>query len=768
MTSSLKKLALPLWLLLLATLYFCAFNQAPKFDSSIMSLLPHSQQQPMVQTAIDKTSASFSNQMLLLVTGDNDSKIQQTLPHVAEAFQSLNQVDRVQWRVDDNFLTRFHQQLFPYRFALLDPQSRQALQYKQFGQFEQRTLANLFSPLSTDKLNLIEDPFGFFSHLSQQQKSSVNIQFVQSLLKVKDTEQPTYLILIKLRGDPYSLDVQKSVIDTLKTQQKQLKDIGLTLRASGMILHADAGAKQAKHEISSIGFGSLLGIVLVLLLVFRQVPPIFLMLLPVAVGCITAIAVTILLFGKIHLITLAFGAGLVGVSIDYALHFISERRYNCAQRSLSSILPGLALGLISSVLAYSVQFFAPFPGLQQMAVFSVVGLISSWLTVVLLLPVLTRRSIESPIPIATSLSAWRTKVPRFKLNKATLMLLLSFVSGTMIVIINGNAQDDVRLLQTSPLSLLKQEKQIQQMLGTSSSTQFILITCHSLDECIESEKSLTEQLVPLVKNNTLPPFQALSEHLASKQAQVENYQLVSQLYRAKLHSLYTKLGLNESQQQKAKFAFEETRANQLSAKKWQELEVNEGWRDLIISREDNNSATVIRFMGYLDSKAKHQLENTISAFPNAQLVDQVANISNVLQTYRVQITQLVLAAYLAVLLLLTWRYRMGVWRVVAPPILASLFALSAVTIIEGGVNIFHLLGLILVLGIGLDMGIFMTESTSNEQTWLAVSLSSLTSLLAFGLLAWSQTPVLHHFGLSVLIGLSVVWLLTPTMCRHDE
>ncbi|MEI8649742.1 hypothetical protein P4S73_20650 [Paraglaciecola sp. Hal342] len=127
-----------------------------------MSLLPHSQQQPMVQTAIDKTSASFSNQMLLLVTGDNDSKIQQTLPHVAEAFQSLNQVYRVQWRVDDNFLTRFHQQLFPYRFALLDPQSRQALQNKQFGQFEQRTLANLFSPLSTDKLNLIEDPFGFF------------------------------------------------------------------------------------------------------------------------------------------------------------------------------------------------------------------------------------------------------------------------------------------------------------------------------------------------------------------------------------------------------------------------------------------------------------------------------------------------------------------------------------------------------------------------------------------------------------------------------
>ncbi|QHJ12087.1 hypothetical protein FX988_02333 [Paraglaciecola mesophila] len=768
MTSTLKKVALPLWLLLLATLYFCAFSQAPKFDSSIMSLLPHSQQQPTVQTAIDKTSASFSNQMLLLVTGDNDLQIQQTLPNVAKAFQSLNQVDKVQWRVDDDFLARFHQELFPYRFALLNSESRQALKDKQFDQFEQRTLAKVFSPLSTDKLDLIEDPFGFFSNLSQQQKSSVNIQFVQSLLKVRNTAQPTYLILLTLSGDPYSLDVQKSVIDTLKTQQKQLKDIGLTLHASGMILHADAGAKQAKHEISSIGFGSLMGIVLVLLLVFRQVPPIILMLLPVAVGCITAIAATILLFGKVHLITLAFGAGLVGVSIDYALHFISERRYNSAQKCLPSILPGLVLGLISSVLAYSVQIFAPFPGLQQMAVFSVVGLISSWLTVVLLLPVLTRRSVEKPIPIATVLSAWRTKVPRFKLNIVTSTLLISFVSGSLFFIANGNVQDDVRLLQTSPPSLLEQEKQIQQMLGTSSSTQFILITCDSLDICIENETSLTEQLLPLVSNNTLPPFQALSEHLSSNQAQVQNYQLVSQLYRANLPSLYTKLGLNESQQQKAKFAFEQAKTNQLSAEKWQELEVNEGWRDLIISSEDNNSATVIRFMGYLNSKAKHQLENIISAFPNAQLIDQVANISNVLQTYRVQISQLVLAAYLAVLLLLTWRYRMDVWRVVTPPILASLFTLSAVTLIEGGVNIFHLLGLILVLGIGLDMGIFMTESTSNEQTWLAVSLSSLTSLLAFGLLAWSQTPVLHHFGLTVLIGLSLVWLMTPTMCRHDE
>ena len=77
------------------------------------------------------------------------------------------------------------------------------------------------------------------------------------------------------------------------------------------------------------------------------------------------------------------------------------------------------------------------------------------------------------------------------------------------------------------------------------------------------------------------------------------------------------------------------------------------------------------------------------------------------------------------------------------------------------------MALILVLGIGLDMGIFLMETDEAPYTWLAVSLSTYTSLLAFGMLAWSDTPILHHFGLTVLLGLAFVWLLTPLMRKKD-
>jgi predicted exporter len=134
--------------------------------------------------------------------------------------------------------------------------------------------------------------------------------------------------------------------------------------------------------------------------------------------------------------------------------------------------------------------------------------------------------------------------------------------------------------------------------------------------------------------------------------------------------------------------------------------------------------------------------------------------------YRVQVGTWVLLAYLFVLLALVLRYKRQVWRIVMPPLLASVFTLAILIELEQGINLFHMMALILVLGIGLDMGIFLIETDEARHTWLAVSLSAFTSLLAFGLLALSDTPVLHHFGVTVAIGLSLVWLIAPLMRRY--
>ena len=147
--------------------------------------------------------------------------------------------------------------------------------------------------------------------------------------------------------------------------------------------------------------------------------------------------------------------------------------------------------------------------------------------------------------------------------------------------------------------------------------------------------------------------------------------------------------------------------------------------------------------------------------PQVEFVNQVEDISNLLKRYQEQIFYWVIAAYLIIAVVLYVRYRLDFWRILLPPFMACLLSLSLISYLEGSLNVFHLMAMILVIGIGLDLGIFMFESEGADYTWLASSLSCYTSLLAFGLLAVSETQVLHHFGMTVLIGLVCVWLISP-------
>ena len=81
-------------------------------------------------------------------------------------------------------------------------------------------------------------------------------------------------------------------------------------------------------------------------------------------------------------------------------------------------------------------------------------------------------------------------------------------------------------------------------------------------------------------------------------------------------------------------------------------------------------------------------------------------------------------------------------------------------------SLFHLAALLLVFGIGLDYTLFFQRThktvAERQQTISAIIVCSLTTITVFGLLAWSQTPVLHGIGLTVFLG-SLIWLY---FCGH--
>jgi len=755
------------WLFFALVVTVSAIRSGPTFDSSIMSLLPKSDQQPVVQMAVEQMSDRFSKRLILLLSADNEGKARAATSQLAGDLATLLDISKIDWHIDDKQIERIQQESYPYRFSILDKASRELLLAGKQKQIQDRALLRLYNPLSMGQTSLIDDPFGLFTEMSLTRKNELNIQASNSLLKVTGTEVPTYMIMLTLAGDPFSPAVQEKVLGEITAHSMSLKQAGITLRMSGMLLHAEAGARQASHEISTIGIGSLLGIIVMILWVFRQFRPVVLMLFPVVVGCLTAAAVTMLVFGRVHLITFAFGAGLVGVSIDYALHFLCERHASSSGSVLRKILPGLLLGLFSSVTAYAAQAFTPFPGLQQMAVFSVVGLVASWLTVVLWFPLLTNNDAQRTLTAVNKLDIVRHYFPRVEGSPILIVLLLIMVGISVTLIIGSKSLDDIRLLQTSPESLLMQEKEVQKILGGSSSSQFLLIDEDSLEECLQKEEQIIPLLDSLKEQGLLLGYQAVSQQLPSYQRQTENIVLIKQLYTQHLNSFYDKLHIANEKLLEASSTLEQATMFQLSPELWLKQQESEMWQDLIVTYDGEAAATIIRFTGIISDDAKQKLMGLANKNRGVTYIDQVQNISDLMSNYRNVFTSWIVMAYFCVLLVLVFRYKTQVWRVILPPLLASLFTLALLVHLEQGLNLFHLMALILVLGIGLDMGIFLAETGESSHTWLAVSLSTYTSLLAFGLLALSDTPVLHHFGLTVLIGLVAVLLLALIMRKNN-
>src|SRR5690606_7011951 len=174
------------------------------------------------------------------------------------------------------------------------------------------------------------------------------------------------------------------------------------LLAAGGLLHAAHGQRQARTDASLFGIISLFASLRMLHLVFRS-PRVLLVALPVIVGAASGAAACVALFGQIHVLTLVLGASLVGVSVDFPLHYLSKRwtlQPWHSHRALRLTLPGLFLALATNVIGYLAMAFTPFPALSQVAVFSAAGLAGAFACATCLLPWLLSAPLQPwPTPL---------------------------------------------------------------------------------------------------------------------------------------------------------------------------------------------------------------------------------------------------------------------------------------------------------------------------------------------------------------------------------
>lgn len=757
--NSSSKLA-TLWLVIVVFFSALLFKQLAlsvslPIETNILKLLPKNQQNPTAEKAFEQVADSMSNKVIFVLSSDNNNT--KSLFNATKAFEhQLRQLDlfaSISGNIDQSKQAEWAQFYHQHRFQLLTEQQQKTLNESPESQVT-NVLQALYNPFSgVTNAELTSDPFLLFrEYLTELTSLSGNFSLKDGYLSTESEGKTHLLVSADLKESPYSLNTQNLLPQLTTIEETISQQYAVSLIHTGVLFYAEYGSQSAKSEISTIGLGSLVGIIILVLFVFRSPLPLALSLLSISTGLLVALASTIAIFGQVHLFSLVFGASLIGVSIDYSFHFLTDRLAAGSKwkswQALKHILTAITLGLLTSLIGYLGLLIAPFPGLQQLALFSAIGLIAAYASVVCWYPILAV-SASGNITLP-GYAIWRWWLNCWTKPAISKGLPISIFCFSLIGLTQVNYNDDIRQLQAMPDALKTQEETISKLSGVSNSQEMLLVTDSTRQGLLEKLSQLSKPLEQLKAQRVISGYQSLSQYLPTLNQQAANYQLVKTLYAQQAKPLASRLSFNKVP--------EISDFSPISISDFLASPVSEPLRFMWLKPINGQFASVILLKGVSQTSV---IKSWVKS-ADIQYLNKADEISDLFADYRIKIAELLIVVLVTIWGLLTWRYGLlHSFKIILPSLIAGVAGLAVTSLTGSTINLFNLLALILILGIGIDYTLFFAEKQKSESTLLAISLSGATTLLSFGLLALSQTHAIHSFGITVLTGIFVAWLLSP-------
>ncbi len=752
-----------LWFVLavvLLSVTYLHMSEGLIIESNILKLLPETENDPVVELAFEKFSERNMKYLLFIVQNKNKKIAIDSAKKFSVALLNNEAIEEIITQISIEQQATIGQFNFNYRYHLLAPTDRQLLLDANYSEFTDTVVQQLFSPFSGGLTALVaQDPFllSYRFSLANAETSFPGFEHENGVL-IRNIDENYYaFIAAKVAGSPFDPVIQQQITSTINSAEDnwKLQHLGNSLYRTGAMFYAEYAYYTARGEISTIGFGSIGLVIGLLVFTFFSVRPIFLVVTALGFGILSGFTLVYLLFGKVHLFTIVFGASLIGVAVDYAFHYLVSNESSGTER-LKKILPAITLGLISSIIGYLSLLSTPFPGLQQMAVFCITGLAAAYLTVVLFFPVV-KLNIRIPFSLLAVCQAFvtfgQTKSAKF-FWKVTLILPIIAI----LMSLKSSHDNDIRQLQPKNENLTNQEKIIKDILNSPASNQFYLIMAKQPESLLVKLEDTTVKLDKLVEKGVIDGYQSISQWLPSQKKQLENHKLYQALYQSQSLTSLSELGLiNTADVSLLQQAQANERDNYLTIEKYLQSPLGDKTSHLWLGKIDERFASVIAIEGI------NQL-NVLSSFDeNSIFVDKVSKVSGLFETYRQNAWRLLLIAIALIFCILLLRYNLRkALLMVSSPVIAISVSLIGMIAMGEQINLFNTLALFLVVGIGIDYGLFFAESQkASARTLLAVLLSALTTIFSFGLLALSETSAIHAFGLTMLLGISSVFILSP-------
>lgn len=691
---------------------------------------------------------------------------------------------------------------------LITSEDRAFLENASSAALDERLAATLLNPAGPGILGIARDPLGLYDRWVLEKAATLPVHEVEDSTRNADDTDGTAPKtdadrVFALRGRDDSLVVTLRVLsgaaetgegrvgralqEARRSAQNALRGSegstsgadaaasALRIDAAGVPLFTDAAATRARDELGRIGVFSTAGVLLFALAFFGRIATLVLLAGSVAAGFAAGLGAALGLFDSLALVTFVFGATLIGVAVDYGAHwfaFASSIPDPIARRR--ALAPGLLTAALSSALAYGVLIATPLPGLRQMGLLAAGGLLTTLAVVLFWLPYADRWAPRRDTRLVRFLETRLPRLPRWdelpRLGQAALAL------GAVAFLAVGAARIEwasgIRDLQFVPAGLAEAQTRLSTALRLPSPAQVFVVSGATEDAVLAAEERL---LTALRADPTLDiqPL-AMADYVPSTARQAEDARLVREALRRITPRMTDVLGagpqLPDPSPEAPRVTADAVLATPFGAalghlRLTSEADVAAGIEKTVahLVMLSGVRAEHLEKLRALESVARTDgpdASATSDIATRVRFVNLTGDMETILTRYRNRVLESALAGF-GILALVALRIfgLHNAWRALLPALFGMLGALAAFGWAGIPVTLFTTLAIVLVLGLGVDYGIFLTRSPTDGRTAAAVLFSGVTTLLSFGLLAASETPALAAFGWTVVYGLCLVWTI---------
>ena len=782
MRGTLLKLPVMLWLVAMALGIGILANSRFQTDMSVFMPRHPTRSQAVLVNQLQEGAAS--KVVLIGIAGLAENEFEPTTVAFAEALRGSSLFSVVaNGRVASNPATQ--KLLFDYRYLLSDAVNAQRFSVAGLKQSLALRASDLAGSagLMTAQL-MASDPTAEMLHIAENLAAGYTAT-ADSAPTIRNglwgNAAGTRAVLIAVtRASGTDLDALEIALNEVRGRWSALPDRppAAKLLLAGAPMMAVQSRAAIRDDSSRL---AIIGSVLIAILLgwlYRSPRLLLLGLLPVLTGIVMGLAAVSLGFSMIHGMTIGFGITLIGEAVDYAIYlFIQRPHHDAGGTGASTTGRGLwrtiGLGVASSVAGFATLLLSDFQGLAQLGLFTIAGLTAAACVTRWVLPPLMPKAVyvrETP-RLAATLQSIVTVLQRVRWWMVAFIVAL--LGAALFTTHKPVFSHELLAISPIPQPLQRLDASLRADLPIGEAGQLVALSGPSEAALLESCERVVAALVPLIERGVIAGYDAPCKYLPSARTQAARQASLpgSDALGAALTEALKGSPFNPAAFKPFVDAVDASRRlPPLTSAQLAVTTLGAGYSSLMThgkQGENWRAMIILRGLKATTDGGKTSVDAISAALPQIAsdglvevlLLSVKAESDALYQGYLRETLRWSGIGLLCIALLLTVALR-SPWRalkVMWPLALSAVTTATTLVLLGTELNLLHIVGLLLIVAVGSNYALFFSDSagtSDRDNPTLLVSLfiANATTLLGFGLLAFSSVPVLNALGSTVGLG----------------